>query len=199
MFSKGRVRMEIRSEEDILSIIREDRWMMDILVTVQGLGLPDWWVCAGFVRGKVWDVLHGFDRRTATPDVDVVYYDAHNLLESEEKRLEAKLHSLRPGIPWSVKNEARMHEINDLPPYTSAEDAISKFPETATSLGIHMNEDNELVLTAPHGIHDLVNFIVRPTPLFEVNQPLAATFEARLLKKNWQLIWDKVTINTTNH
>ena len=46
--------MEIRSEEDILSIIREDRWMMDILVTVQGLGLPDWWVCAGFVRGRVW-------------------------------------------------------------------------------------------------------------------------------------------------
>ena len=177
MFLIGGVEMEIHCEEDILSIIGEDRWMMDILETVKGLGLPDWWICAGFVRGKVWDVLHGFECRTVTPDVDVVYYDAYNLLESEEKRLEEKLHGLHPGIPWSVKNEARMHEINNLPPYTSAEDAISKFPETATSLGVRMNDDNELILTAPHGIHDLVNFIVRPTPLFEVNQPLAATFE----------------------
>ena len=164
MFSKGRVRMEIRSEEDILSIIREDRWMMDILVTVQGLGLPDWWVCAGFVTGKFGMCFMDLIVERQLQDVDVVNYDAHNLLESEAKRLEAKLHSLRPGIPWSVKNEARIHEMNDLPPYTSAEDAISKFPETATSLGIPTNQDNELVLPALHGIHDQVNVSVRPRP-----------------------------------
>ncbi|MFC5652124.1 nucleotidyltransferase family protein [Paenibacillus solisilvae] len=187
--------MEIRNEDDILQVIREDRWMMDILFSVRELGLPDWWVCAGFVRGKVWDTLHGYEERTVTPDVDVVYYDAAHILESEEKQLEAKLHKLLPGVPWSVKNEARMHMLNDLPPYSSAEDAISKFPETATSLGVRLNEKDSLVLTAPHGIDDLVNFIVRPTPLFEPNQPLSATFEARILKKNWQLIWDKVTIH----
>jgi len=42
--------MNLKTEEDILKLISEDDWMMDILITVKSLNLPDWWVCAGFVR-----------------------------------------------------------------------------------------------------------------------------------------------------
>jgi hypothetical protein len=28
------------------------------------INLPDWWVCAGFVRSKIWDTLQGFKERT---------------------------------------------------------------------------------------------------------------------------------------
>ena len=38
--------------------------MMDLLKGAKSLNLPDWWICAGFVRSKIWDVLHGFDERT---------------------------------------------------------------------------------------------------------------------------------------
>ncbi|BBH19636.1 hypothetical protein Back11_09810 [Paenibacillus baekrokdamisoli] len=169
--------------------------MMDILSTVRTLGLPDWWICAGFVRGKIWDVLHDFVSRTATPDIDVIYFDPNDLSETEEKRLEAKLNRLHPNVPWSVKNQARMHLVNDLPPYTSSEDAISKFPETATALGVHLDKHNNLILTARHGIEDVLNMIIRPTPTFIDNKSLTAIYESRLAKKNWLAIWPKLRID----
>lgn len=127
--------MMIQNEKEIIQLIKEDEWMMDILRAVKSLHLPDWWVCAGFVRSKICDVLHGFKERTPISDIDVFYYDDGNTDELEEKKLEMRLRNILPDIPWSVKNEARMHVVNGIPPYSSSIDAISKFPETATSLG----------------------------------------------------------------
>ena len=56
-----------------------------------------------------------------------------------------------------------MHIVNNIPPYSSAVDAISKFPETATALGVKLDEENNVKLTAPHGIEDVVNMEVKPT------------------------------------
>lgn len=67
--------MRIHNEEELLRTVAEDRWMMDILAAARTLELPDCWVCAGFVRSKVWDVQHGFTGRTPLGDVDVIYYD----------------------------------------------------------------------------------------------------------------------------
>lgn len=72
--------------------------------TVSTLQLPDCWVCAGFVRSKVWDVLHAYTSRTPLPDIDVIYYDPVDVDETIEKALDEKLQELRPGLPWSTKN-----------------------------------------------------------------------------------------------
>jgi hypothetical protein len=80
--------MHIKNEIDIIKLVSEDRWMMEILKAVTSLNLPDWWVCAGFVRSKIWDTLHGFTERTTIPDIDVIYFDETKLDEIEEKRLE---------------------------------------------------------------------------------------------------------------
>lgn len=91
--------MKLTSEEDIVELIRTDLWMMNILTTVQQLYLPDCWICAGFVRTKVWDCLHQFRERTPLADVDVVYFDQNRLDILEEKLLEEKLLALRP-VPY---------------------------------------------------------------------------------------------------
>jgi uncharacterized protein len=184
--------MAIQTERDILQLIQEDKWMMDVLHIAQSLHLPDWWICAGFVRSKIWDILHGFSERTATPDVDVIYFDATNVDEEVEKKYEEQLHELLPNIPWSVKNEARMHVVNGLAPYTSSIDAISQFPETATALGVTLDNEGKLHLTAPHGIEDTLHFIIRPTPTFLADPALLAHYENRLIQKNWQVKWPKV-------
>lgn len=184
----------IKKEKDISALIKTDSWMMEILEAVKTLDLPDWWVCAGFVRSKVWDELHGFKERTALGDIDVIYFNPMNLEEAAEKMFEEKLISLMPGLPWSVKNQARMHEVNQLPPYTSSVDAISKFPENATALGVKLDEQNELMLAAPCGIVDLLNLQVKPTEHFITNKRLAEIYENRLEKKNWQAKWPKVTV-----
>jgi uncharacterized protein len=186
--------MKISTVQDILQLIKDDQLMMDIIRTAKTLELPDWWVCAGFVRSKFWDTLQGFTSRTEIPDVDVIYFNPDSVDESEEKQYEAKLRSILPNVPWSVKNEARMHLVNDIPPYSSAVDAIAKFPETVTSLGVKMDDTDELVLVAPHGIEDLINFHVRPTPYFEETIERAQIYETRLIKKNWGAKWDKVTV-----
>lgn len=186
--------MQIKSEEDIIQLVHDDKWMMDILKAAKSLELPDWWVCAGFVRTKIWDVLHSFDARTSMADVDVIYFDSTNLDELVEKKLEDKLWELHPDIPWSVKNEARMHVVNDISPYCSSVDAIAKFPETVTALGLKLGDRDEVILTAPHGINDVINFEVKPTPYFMETKELAAIYKERINKKNWKATWNKVKI-----
>lgn len=188
---------KIENEADIIQLVQNDPWMMDILEKARSLQLPDWWVCAGFVRAKIWDTLHGFEERTPLPDVDVIYYDDSNLQEDVEKEWEARLRSLNPAIPWSVKNEARMHTVNQLPPYKSAVDAISKFPETATALGLSLDSRGKIVLVAPHGISDVIHVVLRPTPHFTENPSLLPIYEQRVIKKNWQATWKQLQFSST--
>lgn len=182
------------NEQKIIELISKDKWMMDILMTVKSLDLPDWWVCAGFVRSKIWDTLHNYSKRTPIPDIDVIYFDPLKLDEAEEKTLENKLKIQTPNIPWSVKNEARMHIRNNMSPYTSSIDAMSKFPETATALGVKLDENNKVILAAPCGIADVVNLKVKPTPYFTNCPERMGIYETRLLQKNWQSIWPKINV-----
>nr|WP_238323367.1 nucleotidyltransferase family protein [Planococcus antarcticus] len=184
----------IKNENDIIELIQKDEWMMKLLKTVKVLNLPDGWICAGFVRSKIWDTLHGYGERTTLQDIDVIYYDDKNRDKKMEKQLEKTLISLLPNVPWSVKNEARMHSRNGVEPYISSTDAIAKFPETATALGIKLDKQDNLVLIAPHGIKDVINLTVRPTPYFTANKERIAVYENRIQKKNWKLTWNRLII-----
>jgi uncharacterized protein len=185
----------LKSKDDVIKLIQSDETMMEIIKAANALDLPDWWICAGFVRSKIWDALHGFKDRTSTPDVDVIYFDPARIDENYEKELEKRLMSILPDIPWSVKNQARMHAVNNIPPYTSSEDAISKFPETATALGVKLEKGNNLILTAPCGIEDVLNLEVKPTPFFTETKKRAAIYEDRIVKKNWKAIWHKINVH----
>lgn len=181
--------MKLLNEQDIVELVLQDEWMMYVLETAQSLSLPDWWICAGFVRSKVWDTLHGFAERTKLPDVDVIYFDPNQPDEKIEKMYEKELTRMDATIPWSVKNQARMHMVNQLPPYHSSTDGISKFPETATSIGVKLDKIRDLQIIAPYGVEDLIDMNIRPTPYYKDSQ----IFQDRLAKKKWSTIWPKVT------
>jgi len=195
IYDREGINLKLESEQDVIQLIKDDEWMMEILENAKSLNLPDWWVCAGFVRSKIWDTLHNFTERTPMSDVDVIYFDKSNLNEKVEKQLEQKLNSINPQIPWSVKNEARMHVTNNIPPYSSSVDAISKFPETATALGLTLDGQNNIVLTAPCGIEDVLNIFLKPTPYFKETKERAKIYEGRIVKKNWKSIWDQIKIH----
>ncbi|TAA72377.1 nucleotidyltransferase family protein [Planococcus salinarum] len=186
----------MKNRDDILKGIEEDDWMMKVLRSAEKLQLPDWWVCAGFVRSKVWDHLHDYTKRTPLGDIDVIYYDENNLDEELEKNYEHQLSGLMPGLPWSVKNQARMHKVNDLPPYQSSVDAISQFPETATALGVKLDGQGKLELAAPHGLEGLIGMKVCPTPAFKKDERLMTVYRQRLESKNWMKKWPKVEVIT---
>jgi uncharacterized protein len=185
-------------EQGIISIIQSDPWMMEILKAVYSMDLPDWWICAGFVRSRIWDHLHDFSERTLIPDIDVIYFDQTTIDEVVEKKLEAELSALMPNVPWSVKNEARMHIRNHMSPYASSVDAISKFPETVTALGVKLDGDNNVILTAPWGISDVVQFEVRPTPFFTETEERMKLYKERIAKKNWNSTWNRIKVYNTS-
>src|SRR5699024_11494402 len=172
-----------------------DDWMMHLLKTAKQLNLPDWWICAGFVRSKIWDIQHHFKLRTPLADIDVIYFDEQNINKSVEKEWEENLREITPGFPWSVKNQARMHIANDSAPYTSSTDAMSKFPETATALGVKLDKENNLILSAPHGVDDVVNLTVKPTGYFAASEARMKIYRGRVKKKNWKQIWSGLDIH----
>ncbi|WP_033540997.1 nucleotidyltransferase family protein [Planococcus sp. CAU13] len=184
----------METEKEILTVIGADSWMMKVLQAAEMLELSDWWICAGFVRSKVWDVLHGYDARTSLGDIDVIYYDDENVDEEQEKKFEHQLNQNMPGLPWSVKNQARMHQVNNLPQYQSSFDAVSQFPETATALGVKIAPGGQLELMAPHGLVDLLDIRVRPTPAFEKDERLMKVYKKRLESKKWSQKWPKVEV-----
>ena len=184
--------VEVMKEQDILNLIRKDGWMMDILRVVQSLNLPDWMIGAGFVRNKIWDYLHKYEKRTPLNDIDVIYFDKENVDEKYEKIYEEKLREKLPNVNWSATNQARMRETDGDEPYLSSEDALSKWPETVTCVAVKLDENNDLILIAPHGIEDIVGLVVNPSPVF---MKKLGYYKERMKKKNWKSIWPKLKIN----
>ncbi|MEH7886990.1 nucleotidyltransferase family protein [Bacillus sp. JJ1609] len=188
--------MKLTTEEDIIELIKNDGWMMDIIKTASILHLRDWCVCAGFVRSKIWDTVQGYTERTELSDIDVIFFDDRFIDESKEKELEVFLNEVHEGVPWSVKNQARMHLVNQLPPYLSSSDAISKFPETATAIGVTMDDNGNLRLIAPYGILDAVTLKLKPTPFFRSSIGLMQIYKKRLETKNWKSTWPGLTVES---
>jgi hypothetical protein len=173
--------------QSLRAILSSDPLRWRILGLVRGLGLPDCWVAAGFVRNAVWDHLHGRRVSPSAGDVDVVWFCSERTVASEDRSLEAALRSLNPAIHWSVKNQARMHRRNSDMPYSSSEDAMSHWPETATSVGVRLTERDDLRIAAPFGLDDLFTLVVRPTPRFaDEKRPM---FLERVHEKAWLAAW----------
>ena len=174
---------------DITALIEAHADMMRLLGAVHELHLPDCWIGAGFVRNAVWEVLH--DRTVdsgALNDVDVVYFDRTNASAARDRAIEAELAARISGVPWSVKNQARMHERNGEAPYLDTADAIARWPETATAIAARLTS-GRVELLAPHGVDDLLKLIVRPTPAFGSRSGEVAR---RVASKNWQARWPKL-------
>ena len=154
------------------------------------LGLPDCWIGAGFVRGPVWDRLHGYDRPTPLDDIDVVYFDPEAHDPSAEQAQEARLRTALPGLPWSVRNQARMHRRNGDPPYRSTKDALRHWLETPTAVALRLTADGRPELLAPFGLDDLLELVIRAAPHARAHR--MAAFRDRLAAKDWLETWPKV-------
>lgn len=176
-------------EAQIKKWIEQDAARMEALSIAADLCLPDWCLAAGFVRNLAWDKVHGFSAATALNDIDLIYFDPKDITEARDRRMEAKLRSTS-AFPWSVKNQARMHERNVDDPYTSTTNAMSYWVEVETAVGATLNDSREVVLVAPFGVESLFNFTVTLNP----KRPKPVDFRKRVAGKRWQEIWPKLTV-----
>jgi hypothetical protein len=185
----------LKTDDDILALVAADAWMMGTLEVVAALGLPDAWIGAGFLRGAVWDRLHGYAEHTPPSDIDVIYHDPGNLDRAADEALERRLGGLLPGRPWSVRNQARMHLRNGDPPYGSSADALTHWLETPTAVAVRLGAAGGPALLAPLGTRDLFGLMVRPTRHARKHKHRLAAYRARMKKKNWPAKWPKLRVD----
>src|SRR3954471_20949302 len=151
------------------TIVRTTDWLMDALVAARGAGPPDWLIGAGAVRTVVWDRLHGYEVATELADVDLAFFDSHDLSQEREAAIERRLRARLP-VEWDAKNQARVHLWYprrfgyEVPPITSSADAVATWPETATAVGLRLTHDDRLLVEAPLGLDDLLGMVHRRNP-----------------------------------
>lgn len=180
----------LTTESHIAVLIESDQAAMETLRTVATLGLPEWWVGAGFVRNRVWDAVSGNRQVWAVRDVDVAYFDPDRAEEALDYQLEAKAGNTMPGVPWEIRNQARMHLRNGDEAYTSTMDAIARWPETATCVGVTLDQDH-VRLSCCHGVEDLVGLVVCPSPAFD-HPAGRARIRQRVEATGWLERWPRL-------
>lgn len=180
----------MNEKDKLIQIVQTKENLLRDLRLVEALRLPYWCIAAGYVRNHVWDFLHGYERPTPLNDVDILYYDPADLDEQTEKNWEKLLNNKHADYNWSVKNQARMHLRNDERPYASVEDAMKRWPETATAVGIYVSS-GQLEAIAPHGLDDLFGLVVRRSPYFHDK----SYFNRRVESKGWLETWPKLRLD----
>jgi hypothetical protein len=177
-------------EDKLKNILVTHTSLMRDLELVKSLKLPNWCIAAGYVRNFVWDFLHNQIKNTKLNDVDVLYYDLSDELEETEKHYERILKDKFSEYNWSIKNQARMHYRNNENRYKSVEDAMKRWPETATAIGITLDQENKIKIIAPYGLSDLFEMKIRKSPLFKDRE----YFRSRVKNKNWLMTWPKLEL-----
>ena len=184
-------------EEDIKQLILSNAQLKKIVTIVAELQLKDCWLCAGTIRNFIWNYLSGINELDTTNDVDVIFFDPQ-ISYGETLQIEKKLKQTYPEWNWELKNEVYMHSHNpETVPYKSSFDAIEKFPETCTSIAVRLEQEN-LEVMAPHGVYDLVHFIVQPTPHFTESIARKNIYQQRVKQKNWKEKWPKIIFVETD-
>lgn len=173
----------------IADIIAQDPVAMKQLRAVRGLALPDWCIAAGFVRNRVWDHLHGITPPRPPVDIDVIYFDAADVSREREEEYEAALGRLLPGLPWQVRNQARMHVWKKLPPHKDTAESMIYWLESVTGIGVRLEADGRLTVIAPLGTDDLLALRCRPTAFGRTRR---SEYEERITSKRWRELWPKV-------
>jgi len=170
--------------------LQRNKWLSEILERFDEIGLPDAWLVAGAIAQTIWNLACGRSADFGVKDVDLIYFDGHDLSAGAEADHERRLRDLFRRLPvkLDVKNEARVHLWYEerfgypIKPYLSSAAAISTFPTTATAVGV-CRAGSELRCCAPFGLGDLFALVVRPNK----KQIARDVYEAKLAR--WRPIW----------
>ncbi len=176
---------------DIADFIAHNPRMMRCLAVLAAHGPAGAWIGAGFVRNAVWDHLSGKDTEANPPaDLDMVFHDPAIATAEHDARIEAALSIAASDLPWSVRNQARMHERNGHRPYNDVADALAHWVETATAIAARLGPKGVEIL-APFGVDDVLDMIVRPVPAYRSKPEV---LRARLEAKGWLTRWPRLRL-----
>ncbi len=167
---------------------------MEVLEAARDCDPPDWWIGAGVVRDLVWDELHGGFDPARVKDVDLAFFDAADLSPERDIEVEAALHARLPRVPWEVKNQAAVHTWYEkrfgfaVEPLHSTADGVATWPETATSVAVRLDANDDLQVLAPYGLDDLLHGVCRRNSRRVSVEEYRRRLEAKQVTTRWPLV-----------
>lgn len=157
--------------EMTISILKENKELMDMLDYIATLKLPNYYIAAGSVFQTIWNKIDNKDLNYNIKDIDVIYYNDKDLSVTKDLEYYELINNYckNKGYKYEidVSNEARMHIWKkekfgiDVEPYKSSEDAIDKWIATVHAIGITKDKD-EIKIYAPYGLSDIFSKTIRP-------------------------------------
>jgi hypothetical protein len=164
---------------------------MQVLEAARDCDPPDWWIGAGVIRDLVWDELHGGFDHTKEKDVDLAFFDPTDLSPDRDLEVEAALRRCLPTVPRQARNQAAVHTWYErrfgfpVEPLESSADAVATWPETATAVAVRLDTNDDLHITAPCGLHDLLKGVCRRNPRRVSVDEYHRRLEAKQIATRW--------------
>lgn len=145
---------------------------MKVLQAVHELDVPDAIVMSGAVYQTVWNSLTGRDPDYGIKDYDVGYFDPDTSESAESAVIDRVAAAFDEPLRSKVeaRNQARVHiwfpTKFGLPyePLQSAGEALDRFVCPAFAVGVSLDDNDQLDVTAPYGLDDVFDMRLRPTP-----------------------------------
>jgi hypothetical protein len=152
-------------ERRLIEILRANAWFMQLLAAARACEPPDWLVGAGVVRNTVWDYLHGYTAPTPLADVDLAFFDRHDLRPERDSEVQEQLRA-QFDAPWEATNQAAVHTWYEqqFGYAVLSADGVDTWPETAACVGVRLLLNGELLVVAPCGLDDLLGLVHRRNP-----------------------------------
>jgi uncharacterized protein len=188
---------DVARADELRAILAAEPWFMDVLEVVAEVDPPDWFVGAGAVRDLVWDVRFGGGFEPArVKDVDVAFFDPHDLTSGRDAEVELALSTRRPEVTWDAKNQAAVHRWYperyglEVAPLRSTAEGIGTWPEPCTCVGARLEADGALMVVAPLGLDELLDGTWSRNPVRVTPEEA----ERRRLRKDPVRRWTGVTV-----
>lgn len=169
------VDMQYQSIEEqnrkLIEIISRNKDFMTILDYVASLNLPNFYIAAGSIFQTVWNDYDNKPLNYGIKDFDIIYYDSNDIRIEKDlayyNKIRNFIKSKNMEYEIDVSNEARMHlwkkekDNQEIEPYQSSEDAISRWIATVHAIGI-TKRDGNIQVYAPYGLSDIFSRTIRP-------------------------------------
>lgn len=178
--------------QEIFRILRSSPVMMAAIEASIHTALPNWCLTGGILRDIIWSEV--LARKVRHRDIDLIYFDDKKTSPQFDWEIEATLERMS-GLPFRVRNQARMHLFNSEEKYANVVDAMAKFPTTVSAIGVTATEDHLPVIFSIFGYKSLFEPCFEITPHFAENDRID-DFHAYLNRNNLLERWPEVSIRS---
>ncbi len=146
--------------------------VMQVLTTVRDLQLPDWRLFSGAVYQTVWNALTEREPDYGVKDYDIGYFDPDMSWAAEDAVIGRAAAAFPDGLSArvEVRNQARVHLWfpdrfgEPYPPLARTDEALTRFVCPAFAVGVRLEDDDSLTVSAPFGLQDVFTLRLRRNP-----------------------------------